>query len=129
MAARGWVLYDGDCGFCRRWVGRWKPVLERYGFRTAPLQTPWVVEKLGDSPDLLQDIRVLTPAGESVRAEFAYLYVAKRIWWLWPLGMLFSLPGLRHLTGFVYRWFARNRYCISGACGLDSRRPSSGRSS
>ena len=119
MAAKPFVLYDGECGFCRRWVGRWTPTLRRYGFEIAPLQTPWVAEKLGNPPDLLEDIRILTPAGESIRGEFAYLHVAKRIWWLWPMGMLLSLPGLRHLAGAIYRQVARNRYCISGACRLD----------
>jgi hypothetical protein len=24
---RGWVLYDGACGFCSRWIPLWRPVL------------------------------------------------------------------------------------------------------
>lgn len=106
------MLYDGACGFCRRFVRWWTPVLRRYGFQTAPLQTDWVSARFAGTPGLLDDIRVLTPAGESVLGERAYAYVALRIWWLWPVGVLLSLPGIRWLAAKAYRAFAANRHCI-----------------
>ena len=45
-AARGWVLYDDACGICSRWVPFWAPTLARLGIEIAPLQTPWVAERL-----------------------------------------------------------------------------------
>lgn len=26
---RGWVVYDGDCGLCAKWVPFWAPTLRR----------------------------------------------------------------------------------------------------
>jgi len=75
-----------------------------------------------DATQLLSDIRVLTPNGKLVSGANAYLYVARRVWWLTPFWALFSLPGLNWLLHRGYRWFARNRYCISGACRLSPER-------
>ena len=121
-AAKGWILYDGDCGFCSRWVGFWAGTLRRHGFTTAPLQEVWVHEKLSMHPaELLRDVRLLTPTDELFSGADVYLEVARRIWWAWPLYAIFHLPGFRWLIETGYRWFARNRYCISGACRLTPR--------
>jgi len=124
--SEGTILYDGACGFCSRWVGFWTPTLRRQGFQVAALQEPWVAAKLGIDPaQLLADIRLLTPDGKLVSGANVYLHVARRIWWMTPFWALFSLPGLNRLLHLGYRWFARNRYCVSGACRLEStaRRP------
>ncbi len=113
----GWLLYDGECGFCKKWVGFWKPALERHGFEVAPLQEPWVAQKLGmPLSELLRDVRLLTASGQLYSGADAYLYAARQIWWAWPFGQLFRLPGLHGLLEAGYRYVARNRYCISGQC-------------
>lgn len=120
--SRGWVLYDADCGFCARWVSFWARTLERRGFVPAPLQEPWIAEKLGMPLDaLLADIRLLTATGELISGADVYLYVTRRIWWAWPFYAVFSLPGFNRLIHAGYRWFARNRYCISHTCKLHPR--------
>ena len=116
MPPRGWVLYDEECGFCVGWLKWWAPRLRRHGFDAAPLQATWVAERPGAPADLLADIRLLTPAGDWLRGEAVYLHVARRIWWLRPLGFLLGLPGFRGLLRAGYRAFARRRYCIAGAC-------------
>jgi predicted DCC family thiol-disulfide oxidoreductase YuxK len=121
--SEGTVLYDGACGFCLRWVRFWEPSLRRHGFQVAALQEPWVSERLRVDPaTLLSDIRLLTPDGSLVAGADVYLYVARRIWWMKPFWAVFSLPGLNRLLHLGYRRFARNRYCISGACRLQSQR-------
>lgn len=120
---RGWVLYDGQCTFCTGWVQRVRGTLERHGFLTDALQAPWVGQRLKmPLPELIRDIRVLTPDGRLISGADAYLHVLRRIWWTWPLGMLFSLPGLKSIFRFVYRQVANNRYCIAGTCPLPSRK-------
>jgi predicted DCC family thiol-disulfide oxidoreductase YuxK len=60
----GWVLYDGACGFCFRWVHLWEKVLERRGFILKDLQSAWADGSLPISRDrLLDDILVLTGSG------------------------------------------------------------------
>jgi len=36
---KGWVLYDGACGFCSRWAPLWERALAKRGFLIAPLQS------------------------------------------------------------------------------------------
>jgi len=116
-SATGWVLYDGDCAFCVRWLTFWAPVLRRRGFAIDTLQTGWASKALGMTQDeVLKDIRLVTAAGESYAGADVYLYIARRIWWAWPFGILFSLPGFNRLIWIGYRWFAANRYCVSGSC-------------
>ncbi len=126
--AKGWVLYDGECGFCSRWLLFWQPTLAKRGFSIATLQEPWVAERLRLPPDkLIYDIRLLTCEGESVSGADVYLYVTRRIWWAWPFYAVFSLPGFNRLIHTGYRWFAQNRYCVSRACQLDTARSASQR--
>ena len=118
---QGWILYDGECGFCSRWVNLWTKTLRRRGFEPAALQEPWVAEKLQmPISELLADIRLLTPGDKLISGADVYLYVARRIWWAWPFYGVFSLPGFNWLIRAGYRWFARNRYCISHSCKLRS---------
>jgi predicted DCC family thiol-disulfide oxidoreductase YuxK len=116
----GWILYDGHCGFCTRWAKFWAPTLTRAGFAVSPLQELWVADRLKvPAGDLLSDIRLLTPENRLISGADVYLQAARRIWWAWPFYAVFSLPGFKWLIKFGYRWFAKNRYCISGACRLN----------
>jgi predicted DCC family thiol-disulfide oxidoreductase YuxK len=119
---RGIVLYDGQCGFCSRWVRYWARILERWGFAVASLDEPWVAEKIKTPrEEVLTDIRLLTADGQLISGADVYLYVTRRIWWAWPFYAFFSLPGFNRLIHLGYRRFARNRYHISHACRLGSR--------
>ena len=119
--ARGWVLYDGSCGFCSRWVQFWGSTLARRGFAIASLQESSAAGQLKVAPDdLLADIRLLTRGGGLISGADVYLQVTRRIWWAWPFYALFSLPGFNLLLHTGYRWFARNRYRLSHTCGLQA---------
>jgi predicted DCC family thiol-disulfide oxidoreductase YuxK len=118
----GWILYDGGCGFCSRWAHFWEAVVKRRGFAIKDLQSAAAEGLLQVSQgNLLDDIRVLTSAGEVKSGADAYLYVARRIWWAWPLYAVFSLRGFNRLLWWGYRWFNRNRYRISRHCPLPSK--------
>jgi predicted DCC family thiol-disulfide oxidoreductase YuxK len=117
--SRGWVLYDGQCGFCFRWLKFWQPTLAKRGFAIAALQDPWVVAHFRLPMDeLVYDLRLLTRDGQVASGADVYLQVAKKIWWAWLFYAVFSLPGFNRLIHIGYRCFARNRYCISHACRL-----------
>ncbi len=125
MAARpdSWVLYDGACGFCSRWVPFWKGTLGKRGFGIATLQEPWVAARLaaGGVPadEQLDDFRILVDATrEVVSGADAYRFAFRRIWWATPLWLLSVTPGLRRLFDRGYRAFAENRYRVSKACRL-----------
>lgn len=116
---RGWVLYDGQCGFCSRWLKFWQPILANYGFQIAHLQDSWVSERLGLTCDeVVNDLRLLWVDGKTATGADVYLQVARCIWWARPFYVLFSLPRFNRLIHIGYRWFAKNRYHISSACKL-----------
>jgi predicted DCC family thiol-disulfide oxidoreductase YuxK len=119
LPREGWILYDGGCGFCFRWVNFWKEVVGRRGFAIKDLQSASADGTLQIAKEhLLDDIRVLTRDGALESGAGAYLYVARRIWWAWPFYAIFSLPGFNSALWWGYRNFNRNRYRISRHCPL-----------
>lgn len=118
---RGWVLYDGSCPICRGGVERFHRILHARGFGLAPLQTPWVQMRLGlKSDSSLEEMKVLTHDGRVFGGADALIYLAGQVWWAWPLSVLCWLPGMRQLAWGLYRWVARNRYCLGGTCQIHS---------
>ncbi len=119
LPLEGWILYDGGCGFCFRWVHFWKKVVESRGFKIKDLQSASADGSLKIAQEqLLDDIQVLTSVGKLESGADAYLYVARRIWWAWPFYAVFNLPGFNWMLWLGYRWFNRNRYRISRHCPL-----------
>jgi len=118
-SSKGWVLYDGACGFCSKWVIYWEETLKKIGFEIAPLQEPWVQERLHMAPEKIsEDLRLLLEDDTLISGADVYLYVMKKIWWSWPFSILFRLPGLYWIFCKCYKIFNRNRFFISKTCGL-----------
>ena len=116
---RGQVFYDADCGLCSRGVTRWGGLFERRGFHWLPLQTPGVAARLGASDgELRAEMKLQLASGRVLGGVDAWKVLFRAVWWLWPLGVFLGLPGIRTLCTVFYRWFALNRHCLSGACGL-----------
>lgn len=116
---RGWILYDGECQFCRNWVRRTRPILGRRGFAFAPLQSSWVRASFRPSQDeLLVEMRVLFRAGKWFGGADAIFELAKYVWWAWPLVALAQIPGMRQPLRAAYRQIATRRSCRSGTCSL-----------
>jgi lipase maturation factor 1 len=126
MPSQGWVLFDGDCQFCRRWVTRMEPILAPRGFVFLPLQTPWV-RAFFHFPEnqLLGEMRVLLRNGETYGGADAIIALARYVWWAWPLVALAQVPGVRRAIRAAYRRVAARRLCLSGACsvGRDTNLP------
>jgi predicted DCC family thiol-disulfide oxidoreductase YuxK len=128
---KGWVLYDGTCGFCSRWVPFWQNTLKKRGYHIAPLQAQWVAEKFDLSEEeLAADFRLLLADGKRLAGAEVYRYLMRRIWWATPLYLISILPGFRPLFDSGYRMFAENRHWISQTCriGAMSNRTSARRS-
>ncbi len=119
QTARGWVLYDSDCGFCTRLAWRLGGALERRGFRLVPLQAPWVAERLAmPREQLLEEMRVLTKDGTLLGGADAMVYLARRIWWATPFYAASLVPGMMSLLRWGYRWIAARRHRFSRTCAL-----------
>jgi predicted DCC family thiol-disulfide oxidoreductase YuxK len=123
VQVHGWVLFDGECRFCTSLVHRYAVLLQRAGFMSAPLQTPWVGARLGlPAGRLPGEVIVLTAEGRVFGGVDAILHVLRWIWWGWPLFMLGQLPGVHALGGVAYRLVARHRHCLGGVCRLPRQR-------
>jgi predicted DCC family thiol-disulfide oxidoreductase YuxK len=118
--AKGWVLYDADCGFCSRWVPFWEKTLRRQGLGIAPLQADWLRVRLGvDRDRLLDDLRLIFEDGRQLAGADVYRYVMRRIWWALPAYLLSIAPVFRSIFDGAYRAFAVNRYRVSRSCRLE----------
>ncbi len=117
----GWIFYDAECRFCVAGRRRWGKVFERRGFVWLPLQTPGAAARLRTTEaELYAGMWVLRGDGRPVNGLHAWIELLRRVWWLWPLAGLLSLPGIRRAGQVVYRWVARNRYGFAGRCPVDT---------
>ena len=121
--ARGWVFFDRDCRVCTSLARRFQRPLAARGFALAALQDPRAQALLNLPPaDLLRKMRVATTDGEIYGGAAAIVYLARQIWWAWPLYAAAKLPGVMRRLDAGYRWFADHRTCSNGACSLVGNR-------
>jgi hypothetical protein len=115
----GWVLYDGPCGFSSASARRAAVILNSLGFDLLPLQTPWVIQRLGPAATLAaQEMALLTREGRVVGGVDAYVYVAEQFRWGRPFAWLARRGPVDRLLRWTYRWIAAHRQQISAACRL-----------
>lgn len=110
-SARGWVLYDAKCPFCRRWAQRLHRPLARHGLHIVPLQADWVRAYFSDLSDeqLLEALRVVRSDGRHLAAGDALIHLARYVWWLWPIWLAGQVAPLRVLIRAVYNGIAKHR--------------------
>jgi predicted DCC family thiol-disulfide oxidoreductase YuxK len=106
---RALLLWDGQCGFCRRsveWAERRDSarVLEAVPYQQAP--SPPMTPELRAA--CARAVHVVTPDGRTLRAGRACLYVLEQIGFR-GLARLLSLPPLVWLVESGYWVVARNR--------------------
>jgi predicted DCC family thiol-disulfide oxidoreductase YuxK len=122
-AARGWVFFDRDCSICTSLAHRFRRTLETRGFGLAALQDPRVQALLALPPaELLREMRVATCEGQIYGGAEAVIYLARQIWWAWPLYALAKVHGIPRILTSGYRWFADHRKCLNGSCSMPTRR-------
>ncbi|MEZ4270278.1 MAG: DCC1-like thiol-disulfide oxidoreductase family protein [Myxococcota bacterium] len=108
-----WVLWDLDCGFCRR-VVRWFERQPGHG------QFHVVAYQQAPSPPMTPELRlacaralhVLTIEGRTLRAGAACLFLLKHIGWPRLAGFL-ALPPMIWFVELGYWCVARNRRIFS----------------
>jgi predicted DCC family thiol-disulfide oxidoreductase YuxK len=120
----GWIFFDAECRFCVASRRRWGRIFERRGFVWLPLQTPGTAERLRVTPELLMAEMWVLPAGAPpLNGVDAWIRLMRQVWWLRPVAVVLDLPGVKWMAQAIYRWIARNRYCIAGRCRISPRRP------
>ncbi len=103
------LLYDGDCGFCRRWVARWIGATGE-AVEYAPYQ-----EAAGRFPEIpitefKQAVQLLEPEGGVYRgAEAVFRLLARSGAKRWPFWCYRQVPGFAAISERAYRFVADHR--------------------
>ena len=110
----GLLVFDGECGFCRRWVrhmNEWFRVHpEPVAWQTTDLVTLGLTETQCRAAVqfVSHDLKVSSGADAAARV----LVTAGFPWSV--AGRVMLLPGIRSLCGAAYRWVADNRHRFRG---------------
>jgi predicted DCC family thiol-disulfide oxidoreductase YuxK len=127
------LLFDGDCGFCRLWVERWRAASgDRLAIEPSQLGGGRFPEI--SAAEFGEAVQLIATSGEVYSAAEAILRaraLATRRSWL--LAAYARLPGFAPAAEGVYRVVASHRPLLSRLTGLfwgaDVRRPAFGLSS
>jgi predicted DCC family thiol-disulfide oxidoreductase YuxK len=117
------LIFDGDCGFCRRAVSFLKQ-WDKYGrLRFVPFQDRAALARLPEIPrrNLEEAMHLVTPNGEIFVGAAAVPVMMRVLRWGMPVALLFRIPGVPWLAAKIYRIIARNRHrlgCESSTCTL-----------
>jgi predicted DCC family thiol-disulfide oxidoreductase YuxK len=111
--ARFTVVYDGECGVCRRSVELLRSWDREDRLRMVPFQGPGVMARYPqiEESEFRAAVQVIAPDGRhwsgADAVEQALRQAGRR-----RLAWLFTLPLARPIARRVYRWVARNRSWI-----------------
>lgn len=119
------LLFDGDCAFCTTCINWMQRHIRRLD-ATVPYQHA-DLGSLGVSADECERaVQWVGADGTVVSAHLAIAQVLVGAGKGWAvIGRAVRLPGMRQLSGVVYRWISRNRHRLPGgtpACSLDAHR-------
>jgi len=102
-------------------IRRFRKLLNRHGFETAPVQAAWARARLGlESGSVPSEMIVLTPNGNTYGGADALIQISRGIWWAWPLVAVSKLPGIKPVLRALYRGVAARRNCAGKTCKLKS---------
>lgn len=114
-AGRPTLYWDGDCGFCRSWVERWRVRTgARVHYRTLQGASARIVEAAGGEPPqrivLAESDGTLLTGAHAALAALAVAGGGPRM----LLSAFRSLPALRRVSEWCYGWVAAHRgFCSS----------------
>jgi predicted DCC family thiol-disulfide oxidoreductase YuxK len=112
VPAGGWIFFDEDCSFCRDLALRLEPLFAQHGFHFEPLQRNWVQKRLNLTPEqALEEMRVLTSAGDVFGGANAVIFLLRQFWWAAPFASLARFRPVQALLDRSYKWVAAHRTC------------------
>jgi len=107
------LIYDGECGICRKAVELLRRWDREHVLRFVPFQDQVAVVRFGIAlPALAAAMHLIVPggrvyAGADAVPHLLRLFPGKR--WLAPL---FGIPGVLPLARRLYAWIASRRHCL-----------------
>jgi len=104
------LIYDGDCGFCQRWITRWKKITkDRVDYATSQdvgNQFPQIPKEHYEKSVQLVQIDGTVSSG----ADAVFRTLAMRSFF-WKIGLwkYKHVPGFAAVSEWVYRFVAKHR--------------------
>jgi len=103
------LFYDGDCGFCRRWIARWRArtgkAVDYVPFQRTFVRRRWRVTRAAAR----QSVQLLEPSGRRSSGAEAVARVLGRAPRLALVSRLMRAPGVRTAAALIYHLIARHR--------------------
>lgn len=116
--SRPLVVYDGTCGFCRRWVERLRRWDRGGRLEFLPLQDADAPVVTGvDRAELEQAAHVVLPSGQVVAGAAAFRALCPFLSGGSVPFRLLGLPGVLPLAERLYRWIAWHRGPVGARAG------------
>jgi predicted DCC family thiol-disulfide oxidoreductase YuxK len=113
--ARPLLVFDGDCGFCRSWVARWRRTVgERVDYE--PFQTAFVRFPTIPRSRFRRSLQLIAPDGEvfeGAEAVFRTIALAPGHAGRRLLAAYLQVPGARTVCEWGYRWVADHRPALT----------------
>jgi lipase maturation factor 1 len=102
------LIYDGDCGFCKLWIARWKQLtadkVDYAPSQEVSSQFPQISED-----DFRKSVQFVDADGsvtKGAEAVFRSLTYANKKWMLWSYQ---NIPGFAAISEWFYQFVARHR--------------------
>ena len=113
IRSRPLLIFDGDCHFCRRWIGRWKEAtgerVEYAPYQEAASEFPGIpVEDLREAVHFVDTDGRVTRGAEAVFRSLAHAPARG-----WLLALYLRAPGVAPVSEAAYRIVARHRPAFS----------------
>src|ERR1044071_7813260 len=107
------VVFDGDCGFCRFWIARYKAYtgdrVDYFPFQEVASQFPDVpLKNFKKAVHLIEPTGDVTSGAEAVFRTLGFSPVKR-----WPLWLYENVPGFKPASEFFYQLVAGNRVVFS----------------
>jgi lipase maturation factor 1 len=109
------LVFDGDCGFCRRWIARWK-TQTGLAVDYVPFQDESVAGRFPEIPrsDFEESVHLILPdASVSRGAEAVFRSLAEGARHRWLLGLYRRIPALADVCELLYEEVALHRTQLS----------------
>lgn len=108
MSARPLLVYDADCGFCRRWIARWQgytgDAVDYEPFQSAAARFPQIPRE-----DFAGAVHLIDPDGSVSRGAEAVFRALAHGGRRWPLALYRHVPLFAPASEAIYSVIARHR--------------------
>ncbi|MBI5245702.1 MAG: lipase maturation factor family protein [Elusimicrobia bacterium] len=101
------LIFDGDCGFCRVWIERWRIATEGK-VEYEPYQTAAARHKEVPREDYAEAVHLLERGRVSRGAEAVFRSLSYAPGFAW-LPRVYAVPGISRVTELAYRFVAARR--------------------